>query len=73
LAPHANSEYQRRCVSVLPDATEQLEGKFVGVVVIRDCAPLRERTRAARPDPALYQWRDLGLADGTGDPRPAPG
>ncbi len=51
---------------------QQLQGKFVNLLLPRDYDALWEKIFKDEPDAALLRlWRDMGLYDGAGNPRPA--
>ncbi len=68
----SNADCQRRYVEFLLSSVDALSGKFVNYYFTRDFDALWDNVLVADPNAALIRlWRDTGLSDGAGAPRPA--
>jgi hypothetical protein len=69
---HSNSQFQRDYVSRLLLAADDLHALFICWYLPRDYDAFWESSLRTRPDSALVRlWKDIGLYEGNGDPKPA--
>ncbi len=67
----SNADCQRRYVEFLLSSVDARSGRFVNYYFTRDFDALWEKVLAGDPNAALIRlWRDTGLYDGAGAPRP---
>ncbi len=68
----SNADYQRRYVEFLLSSVDALSGRFVNYFFVRDFDALWDKVLVADPNAALIRlWRDTGLYDEDGAPRPS--
>ncbi|MGB7971278.1 MAG: hypothetical protein WCF31_04820 [Candidatus Deferrimicrobiaceae bacterium] len=68
----SNTDYQKRYVEFLLSSAEVLSARFVNYFVIRDYDALWDKILIGDPNASLVRlWRDTGLYDGDGAPRPS--
>lgn len=68
----SNADFQKQYLEFLLSSTEALSGRFVTYFFTRDYDSLWDKVLIGDPDaPLLRLWRDTGLYDGDGAPRPS--
>jgi len=68
----SNADYQRRYVEFLLSSADALSAQFVNYFFVRDYDALWDKVLISDPNaPLIRLWRDTGLYDGAGAPRPA--
>ncbi len=68
----SNADCQKRYVEFLLSSAEAASGQFVNYFFVRDCDALWDSFLVGHPyAPLARLWRDTGLYDGAGAPRPA--
>ncbi len=68
----SDAECQKRYIEFLLSSADALSGQFVNYFIVRDYDGLWDNVLVGDPNaPLIRLWRDTGLYDGAGVPRPA--